>query len=315
MSKRDFVHTTDFDKADYEEVFRRAAVFERGIAAGKNFAHLMPGTVLASMFLKESTRTMTTFQSAIVRLGGGWTGLTGTAGTYLATGEEDIGDIVNSVAEVADIMALRYNDCEPAELAKKIEIPLINGMCGGEEHASGALALLYPLAERFGSLKGKKIGMYGMVGASRPMNAIFSAGGAMGAEFYVDTVLDEFKPRDHIEKLCTDRGGTIHYAPLDEWIGDIDLAIWVEGLPVAGTPDEYVDAFNEKLHIFTKEDIPRLRDDALFMAVTPRATTDGRLVMAKEVDEHERNMTFPLMRRFPFTAMALITYLMEVEVK
>ncbi|PIW37092.1 MAG: hypothetical protein COW24_01925 [Candidatus Kerfeldbacteria bacterium CG15_BIG_FIL_POST_REV_8_21_14_020_45_12] len=315
MPKRDFVHTTDFERADYEEVFRRAAIFEKGILAGENFTHLLPGRVLASMFLKESTRTMTTFQSAMVRLGGGWTGLTGTAGTYLATGEEDIGDIVASVAEVADIMALRYNDCDPVALAKLIDIPLINGMCGGEEHASGALALMYPVIEALGSLQGKKIGMYGMVSASRPMSAVLSVGGALGAEFYLDTVLPQFKPTATISEICLKRGGSISYAPMEEWMGEVDLAIWVEGLPVAGTPEDDVNAFNEKLHIFTNDDILRLKDTALFVGVMPRATTDGRLVMAKETDYHERNITLPLLKRFQYVAMGLMTYLLEVEVK
>ncbi len=314
MAKRDLVHTTDFSKEDYEEVFRRAKYFEEGLAAGKNFTDVLPGVVLASMFLKESTRTMTSFQSAITRLGGGYTGLTGTAGTYLDSGEEDIQDIVASIAEVSDLMVLRYNDCDPAVLAKAMDIPLINGMCGGEEHASGSMALLYPFVEKWGSLEGKKIGMYGMVSASRPMSAVLSAAAAMGAEFFIDPVLDVFKPKDHIEKLCIERGGKITYGRLEEWIGDVDMAIWVEGLPVKGTPEEDVNEFNKKLHIFTEADIATLKDDALFLAVTPRATTDGRLVMAKEVDNHERNMTFPLIRRFQYAAMGLMTYLLDVEV-
>lgn len=315
MKKRDYVHTTDFTKEDYIEVMRRASIFEKGIAQGKNYTHLLPGKVLASMFLKESTRTMTSFQSAITRLGGGWTGLTGTQGTYLASGEEDVEDIVSSIAEVSDIMALRYNECDPRALADHITIPLINGMCGGEEHASGALALLYPLVDAWGGLEGKTIGMYGMVSASRPMNAVFSAAGAMGAKFVVDPVLDVFKPKQHIVELCEKRGGTITYAPYTEWLGNVDVAIWVEGLPVGGTPEEDVNAFNKAMHIFEPADIPTLKKDAFFMCVTPRATTDGRLVMSKECDGHEQNVTFVLMRRFQYVAMALLTYLLNVEVK
>ncbi len=315
MKKRDYVHTTDFTKEDYIEVFRLAGIFERGIAQGKNFTHVLPGKVLASMFLKESTRTMTSFQSAMIRLGGGWTGLTGTQGTYLASGEEDIQDIVSSIAEVSDVMALRYNDCDPKALAEKIHIPLINGMCGGEEHASGALALLYPLADAWGGLEGKTIGMYGMVSASRPMNAVFSAAGALGAKFVIDPVLDVFKPKKHIVELCEQRGGSIAYAPYTEWLPTVDVAIWVEGLPVKGTPEEDVNAFNKQMHIFEPSDIPAIKKNSYFMCVTPRATTDGRLVMSKECDTHEQNVTFELMRRFQYVAMALLAYTLQVEVK
>ncbi|MFC1598201.1 hypothetical protein ACFL2M_01575 [Patescibacteria group bacterium] len=315
MPKRDFVHTTDFTKEDYEEVFRRTEIFENGVKEGKDFTNLMSGKVLASLFLKESTRTMTSFQSAITRLGGGYTGLTGVAGTYLGTGEEDIGDIVASIAEVSDVMVLRYNDCDPHELAKRIEIPLINGMCGGEEHASGGFVLAYPMYKRFKQLKGKTVGMYGMVSSSRPMKAIMSLMGSMGVKFVIDPVVDVFKAPEHIEKLTKERGGTIEYKPVDEWIGEADAIIWVEGLPQTGEPQENVDAFNKVFHQFTLEDTKRIKEDAIFMAVTPRKTTDGRLTVLEECDDHPQNVTFEALRQFQYIAMALITYLLDIDVE
>ncbi|MFH1426627.1 MAG: hypothetical protein ABIG66_04360 [Candidatus Kerfeldbacteria bacterium] len=313
MAKRDFVHTTDFSKEDYDEIFRRAKIFEEGIKAGKDFTHLMPGKVLASMFLKESTRTMTSAQSAIIRLGGAWTGLTGTAGTYLATGEEDVYDICESIAEVADLMYLRYNDVDPKELAKKINIPLINGMCGGDEHATGAMALAYPWSKRI-DLTGKTIGMYGMVSSSRPMKAIASMLAPYGVKFVIDPVVDVFKFPEHITKLATERGATIEYKPWEEWIGDADAFIWVEGLPQAGEPEENVKKFNEKFHQFTAADIKRAKDDALFLACMPRMTTDGRLTMAKDCDDHPNNSSFEALNLFVYVTMALYTYLLDVKV-
>lgn len=315
MAKRDFVHTTDFSKEDYEQVFRYAKYFQDGVEKGENFTHICPGKVLASMFLKESTRTMTSFQSAITRLGGGYTGLTGTKGTYLDSGEETIDDIVCSIAEVSDVMALRYNDCDPKKLAEKINIPLINGMCGGEEHASGSLALVYPLSKHVDSLEGVRVGMYGMVSASRPMKAVMSSLGSFGAKFVIDPVLDFFKAPEHIEKIAIERGASIEYKPVDEWIGDVDAVVWVEALPQTGTPEEPVNEFNKKFHQFTKKDIKRIKDTALFMAVTPRLTTDGRLTMTEDCDDHPRNVTFQLMREFQFVAMGLIAYCLDVEVK
>jgi aspartate carbamoyltransferase catalytic subunit len=314
MPKRDFVHTTDFERADYEEVFRRARLFDDGIQAGKTFTHLLPGKVLSTLFLKESTRTMTSFQSAIVRLGGGYTGLTGISGTYLGTGEEDIGDIVESIAEVSDIMVLRYNDCDPRALANSIKIPLMNGMCGGNEHATGALAMTYPMYKAWGNFSGRTIGLYGMVSSSRPMKAIVSALGTFGVKFVVDPVVDVFKFQKEIYDLAVSRGATIEYAPMEEWIGTADAVVWVEGLPQTGEPQENVDLFNQRFHQFVPADLQRIRKDALFLAVMPRMTTDGRLTATKECDKDPRNMSFAALREFQYGAMALITYLLDVHV-
>lgn len=315
MPKRDYIHTTDFSRADYDEVFRRAAIFEEGITGGGEFTHLLRGKVLASLFLKESTRTMTCFQSAIIRLGGGWTGLTGTQGTYLGTGEEDVNDIVASIAEVSDIMVLRYNDCDPVALAEKVSIPLINGMCGGEEHASGALALIYPVIQRLDTLEGKTIGLYGMVSSSRPMKAVLSALAPYGVKFVIDPVVESFRAPEHIENLARERGATIEYRPVNEWIGEADVVIWVEGLPQTGEPEANVAAFNQAFHQFTLADADRLKPDAIFMAVTPRQTTDGRLTMLEECDTHPRNITFEALNRFQYVAMGLLTYLLGVSVE
>jgi len=314
MQKRDFVHTTDFTRADYEEVLRRAKLFEEGIAQGKNFTHLLPGRVLATLFLKESTRTMTSFQAAMIRLGGGSTGLTGVSGTYLGTGEEDIGDIVESIAEVSDIMVLRYNDCDPRALANSIAIPLMNGMCGGDEHATGALAMMYPLYKQWGTLQGKTIGLYGMVSSSRPMKAILSAMGTFGVHFVIDPVVDVFKVPQAIHDLAVSRGATIEYAPVDEWIGTVDAVVWIEGLPQTGEPEENVTLFNQRFHQFVPADFARMRKDAPLTAVMPRMTTDGRLTVSKECDSDPRNVSFALLRQFQYSAMGLITYLLDVDV-
>jgi aspartate carbamoyltransferase catalytic subunit len=243
MPKRDFVHTTDFSKADYEEVFRRAERIEAGIRAGEDFTGMLRGKVLASLFLKESTRTMTCFQSAIIRLGGGWTGLTGTQGTYLATGEEDIGDIVASIAEVADIMVLRYNDCDPRRLAARISIPLINGMCGGDEHASGALALIYPARQQLGDLTGKTVGLYGMVSSSRPMKAVLSALGSYGVNFVIDPVLDHFQAPPEIEQLAGSAGRPFRTPRLMTGSGPLT---WLSGLRACRRP---ASRRNRSLHL------------------------------------------------------------------
>lgn len=314
LKKRDFIHTADFERVDYEEVLRRAKLFDEGIHAGRSFTHLLPGRVLATLFLKESTRTMTSFQAAMVRLGGGWTGLTGVAGTYLGTGEEDIGDIVQSIAEVADIMVLRYNDCDPRALANSIAIPLMNGMCGGNEHATGALAMMYPLYKKWGNLEGKTVGLYGMVSSSRPMKAVVSALGSFGVHFVIDPVVDVFKFPKDIYDLAISRGASIEYAPMEQWIGTADAVVWVEGLPQTGEPQENVDQFNSRFHQFVPADLQRIRHDAMLMAVMPRMTTDGRLTVVKECDDDPRNVSFELLREFQYGAMALITYLLNVNV-
>ena len=80
-----FTHTSDFNKEDYLKVFEIAEKLEKM----KDISNLCRGKVLALAFLKESTETLASFQSAIIKLGGGWMGITTKKGTYLEAGEEE----------------------------------------------------------------------------------------------------------------------------------------------------------------------------------------------------------------------------------
>ena len=99
---RHFAQITDFTKNDYEELFRRAAIFQKG----GDFTHLLRGKVLGSLFFAESTRTSTGLKSAMIALGGGWVGIDGIKGTYLESGEEDIEDFIFSYEQFVDIVDL-----------------------------------------------------------------------------------------------------------------------------------------------------------------------------------------------------------------
>ena len=70
-----FTISDDFTNEEFEELFRRAAIFEKGFKEGKTFNHLCPGKVIATEFFQESTRTSASLQSAMIRLGGGWFGV------------------------------------------------------------------------------------------------------------------------------------------------------------------------------------------------------------------------------------------------
>ncbi|MCX5744504.1 MAG: hypothetical protein NT062_18590 [Proteobacteria bacterium] len=310
MSKRDFVHTSDFSRQDYDETFRRVLVFDRGLATGRTFHHLLPGRVLASLFLDESTRTMTAFQAAIVRLGGGWTGMTGKQGTYLATGEEDLADLVGSIAEVSDIMVLRYKNCQPAKLAANIAIPLVNGLCGGDEHAIAGVGIAYAIYKKWGSLHGRTIGIRGLV--TETMGALIGTLAPFGTRFLVDPVLDAFRVPDPIVQRCRAAGSSIEHAPLDAWIGEVDFLGIGEGKGYWSAEDDV--AFNAAFRPFVVGDFDRMRKDALVFACQPRRTSDGRITIDKACDAHPNNVTFSSLKDFPYVAMGMMTYLLDVPV-
>ena len=64
------LHGNQFSKEDLDRVMQVADEFEKGLDSGKTY-DLMKGKVLAALFFEPSTRTRLSFESAMLRLGGG----------------------------------------------------------------------------------------------------------------------------------------------------------------------------------------------------------------------------------------------------
>ncbi len=313
---KNFTRTEDFATEEYLEMFRRMEIFEKGIKEDKNFTHLCPGKVIATEFFQESLRTSASLKAAMVKLGGGWFGIDGIKGTYLEAGEEDMEDTLYGVAPLCNIMAVRHKDFDLTAFAEKgFRVPLINAMCGGEEHSMAGVGYPYITKKHFGKLEGLKIGIYGMSKSSRPMKAGVKVLSRFKMEFYEDSVIPEFKMPDHIVKVMEENGSTYKQDKLENFIGEVDYLFVIEGLPQAGENPALVDKFNKAFIPFSNEHLARVRKDAIIEVGEPRATTDGRLVALKETDSDPRMVGKELLEIMIYMNMALITYLLGVDVK
>jgi len=313
---RHYAKVEDLNKEEYLELCTRMEYFLKGLEEKKDFTSLCPGKVMATMFFQESARTASTLQSAMIALGGGWLGIAGTEGTYIGSGEESIEDFLKSYGKVSDIMGIRHKELDLETVRKDFPVPLINGMCGKSEHTLGALGFVCTLNHVLGRLQGLKIGIYGMASASRPAKAFVKALSYFQPTFYVDPVIPEFALPDDIIAFAEAKGAKIINAPLADWISEVDYLNITEGLPQAGTDENLVNRFNEKYRILTvAQDISKMKENSCFMFIMPSKMTDGRSVSSPELDSHEKCITWLFLDQWKPVTMALITFLLEVEVK
>lgn len=312
---KNYTRTEDFTIEEFNEMFRRMEIFETGLNKGENFTHLCPGRVIASMFFQESSRTSASVKVAMIRLGGGWFGIDGIKGTYLESGEEDLEDTLNGVAPLCDIMAIRHKSLDLTALAEKgFRVPLINAMCGGEEHSLYPLVSIYLMKKHFEDLKGLKIGIYGMSKSSRPMKAAIKVLSKFGVEIYEDPIIPEFKLPEHIRNIIAENGSSYTNDKLKNFIEKIDYLFVIEGLPQSGEDPALVDKFNKGFEPITKGDLAKMKETSLIAVHEPRATTDGRLVALKEIDDDPRLTAKKYVNLLIHANMALITYLLGIKV-
>jgi ornithine carbamoyltransferase len=139
-------HLLDIDDLSPEDVTRvldRAA----GLKAGEDDTQLTQRT-LGMIFEKPSTRTRTSFETGMTRLGGHAVYL-GPDDIHLGRGEP-IKDTSRALSRYVDAIMARlfdHEDCE--ELARYADVPVINGLTD-EAHPCQTLADLLTIREEFG---------------------------------------------------------------------------------------------------------------------------------------------------------------------
>jgi ornithine carbamoyltransferase len=119
---------------------------------------ILPGRVMALLFEKPSLRTRVSFESGMIHLGGGSLFL----GEDVGWGSrESLSDFGRVLSELVDVIVVRAKTHQKVvDLASHCSCPVINGLTDFA-HPCQALADLYTVRERFGSLKGRKIAYVG----------------------------------------------------------------------------------------------------------------------------------------------------------
>ncbi|WP_338740606.1 ornithine carbamoyltransferase [Haloplanus salilacus] len=139
----DLLDVDDLTATELETVLDRAAA----IKAGEDDTDL-PRRTLAMVFEKPSTRTRTSFETAMTRLGGHAIFL-GPNDIHLGRGEP-IKDTARALSGYADaIMARLFDHSEAEELAAYADVPVINGLTD-DAHPCQTLADLLTVREAFG---------------------------------------------------------------------------------------------------------------------------------------------------------------------
>jgi aspartate carbamoyltransferase len=144
-----------FAKDDIEEFCARAdfhATHDSTPAAGK---------ILANLFYEPSTRTSSSFYSAMVRLGGHVIPINNVAYSSVAKGET-LEDTIRTMQCYADVIVLRHTEVGAAQRAAAVaDVPIINAGDGIGEHPTQALLDFYTIRRELGVVNGLHVVMMG----------------------------------------------------------------------------------------------------------------------------------------------------------
>jgi aspartate carbamoyltransferase catalytic subunit len=176
---RQLVSIDDLSLAEIRALFVHAQAFGADMRA---WSHLCPGLISASLFYEPSTRTRLSFESAMLRLGGGILTAAEMKSTSASKGES-LADTIRVVGGAyADVIVLRHASEGAARLAARYSpVPVVNAGDGSHEHPTQTLCDLYNLWVERGRIEGINVVLAGDLRYSRTIHSFVYALARFGA--------------------------------------------------------------------------------------------------------------------------------------
>lgn len=162
MSKH-LLSTHDLDLRDINAILDEAITLKNT----PKIPESLSGKLIATIFFENSTRTLSSFEIAVRRLGGRVVRLD-ISKSSTAKGESIADTAANINAMSPNAIIIRHSQAGAGDyLARYVSCPIINGGDGAHAHPSQALLDAMTMKLHFGELSGKRIAIVGDIMSSR----------------------------------------------------------------------------------------------------------------------------------------------------
>ena len=170
------VSIDQFDRESIEIVFEKARKLKDQFT--KNPVQtLLEGKTVSLLFFEPSSRTFSSFSSAVKKLGGVTIEFQNMGEISSTTKGETLEDTVNVFENYSDAIVMRHPEIGSVKRASEASrnTPILNAGDGSGEHPSQGLMDLYTVYEKFGKLDGIKGLMVGDLLYGRTVHSILKA--------------------------------------------------------------------------------------------------------------------------------------------
>jgi aspartate carbamoyltransferase catalytic subunit len=167
---KNIIEAQQFDKEFLFELFSDADNLRK---KPENYSHYLHRKILATLFYEPSTRTRLSFETAMLRLGGGVVSTENAKEFSSAIKGESMEDTVRVIQGYADAIVIRHYEEGTARRAAAVSrVPIINAGDGKGQHPTQALLDVYTLYREFGRVDNLKIAMVGDLASGRTARSL-----------------------------------------------------------------------------------------------------------------------------------------------
>lgn len=288
-----------FDREKLQYIHRVADEM-RSLVTRFGKANLLDGKILANLFYEPSTRTSSSFQAAMLRLGGRNISINSVRYSSVTKGES-LPDTVRTLESYCDLTVLRHPQVgAAAEAARYARKPLINAGDGTGEHPTQALLDIYTIEHDLERLDGLKVAMMGDLKYGRTVHSLTRLLSLYDTEFYFvspeilsmpDYILDEVHATEHRFSVLRD---------VDQIIGEIDVLYMTRVQKERFEDPEQYERVRD-YYVVDPELMSHAKEDMILMHPLPRVYE-----ISMEVDQDPRAAYFRQMENGMYIRMALL---------
>ncbi len=296
---KDILSVKQFTRQDLEYIFGVAHEMREMVSRVGTF-DLLKGKILVNLFYEPSTRTSSSFTSAMERLGGSVIPINEVRYSSVAKGES-LPDTVRTLECYADVIVLRHPEMGASALAAKYaRKPIINAGDGVGEHPTQALLDLFTVFEELGGVNGLTVTMLGDLKYGRTVHSLARLLSLFNVKInYVSPEILRM-PAEIIEELNEKRIPQAEYNSLEPVMPETDV-LYVTRVQKERFEDPSLYESVKGAFVITPETLLRAKERMIVMHPLPRV---GEI--AYEVDDDPRAAYFRQMEYGLYVRMALL---------
>ncbi len=295
----DILSVKQFNRNDIQYIFEVAHEMS-GMVRRVGTFDLLKGKILTNLFYEPSTRTSSSFTSAMERLGGSVIPINEVRYSSVSKGES-LPDTIRTLECYADVIVLRHPEMGSAGLAAQYaRKPLINAGDGAGEHPTQALLDLFTISEELKRLDGLTITMVGDLKYGRTVHSLARLLTLFDVKInYVSPDILRM-PAEIMAEVADSDTPQAEYRDLDPVLAESDV-IYVTRVQKERfeNPEEYEQV--KGAYVINREIMSKAKEEMIVMHPLPRVTE-----ISMDVDDDPRAAYFRQMEYGLYTRMALL---------
>jgi aspartate carbamoyltransferase len=299
FNNKHIVSINQFEKPDIDILFAEADAMKVVVQA-QGGSDLLSHKLLANLFYEPSTRTSSSFEAAMKRLGGDVIQINNVAFSSVAKGES-LPDTVRTLEQYADVIVLRHMEMGSAAIAAIVASrPVINAGDGIGEHPTQALLDLYTIYQRMQKIDGLTVTMVGDLKHGRTVHSLARLLGKYNVELKYVSPGELAMPAEIVEEIGQLAVAQSVGGSLEEAIAASDV-LYITRVQKERFTNQAEYKAVKSSYVLTPKVMTKAKSNMIVMHPLPRV---GEIDTRVDVDP--RAAYFEQMRNGMFVRMALL---------